>query len=294
MCQPQAGMDWPTRTRQDPWRGTRPWDAVREARVRFGCVTSETGRIGLLSEIGYDYVELRCRALAPLDDDFVFAAIRDRIAEAPIRPEVLSGLIPPFVALKVAGPDVDRAALRRYLGTMLSRASQVGAATVVLGAGAARTVPAGFPRDRALGQLREWVAIAADLAAPREITIALEPLNRGETNLVNNVDEAVGLVRSLGRPNLRVAVGYFQLLADGVPLSQVRLAGSLIGHAHTSDADRRPPGSSPSDQPPFLEALRAAGYDGRLSVECRFADFGIEAPAALTYLRDAWARLGVG
>ena len=262
--------------------------------MRFGCVTSETGRIGLLSDMGFDYVELRCRALAPLDDDFVFATIRERIVEAPIRPEVVSGLIPPFVALKLVGPNVDRAALRRYLDTMLLRASQLGAFTVVFGAGAARAAPAGFPRDRALSQLREWVAIAADLAAPREITVALEALNQGETNLVNTVDEAVGLVRSLGRPNLRVAVDYFQLLADGIPLSQVRLAGALVGHAHTSDADRRPPGNSASDQPPFLEALRAAGYDGRLSVECRFEDFGIEAPATLSYLRDTWARLGVG
>jgi len=262
--------------------------------MKFGCTTKEIGRIQRLGEMGYDYVELGFRALAPLEDDLTFVPIRERILDAPIRPEALSGFIPPYVGLKVVGPEVDRAKLRRYLETMLGRAAQVGARVAVFGSGPSRTVPDGFPRAKALDQLRDFLALGADLAAARGITLVLEILNQGETNLVNTMDEALELVRSVGRPSLRTMVDYYHVLTDGQSLTQVQQAGALLAHAHTSDAGRRPPGTAGSDQVAFLSALRAAGYDGRLSVECRFEDFDREAPAALAYLKDIWRRLAGG
>ncbi len=256
--------------------------------MRFGCTTKEIGRIRPLAEMGYDYVELGFRVLAPLEDDSTFADIRERILDAPIRPEALSGFIPPYVGLKVVGPEVDRAKLRRYLETMLGRAAQVGAKVAVFGSGASRAVPEGFPRARALDQLRDFLALGADVAAARGITLVLEVLNREETNLVNTMDEALALIRSLNRPALRAMVDYYHVLADGQPLDQIRQAGVLLAHAHTADAGRQPPGTAGTDQHAFLAALHAAGYDGRLSVECRFEDFDREAPAALAYLKDAW------
>jgi sugar phosphate isomerase/epimerase len=257
--------------------------------MRFGCVTSEIGRIQTLGDMGYDYVELRCRALAPLDDDLTFAGVRDRILQATVQVEALSGFIPPYVGLKVVGPDVDRARLRRYTETMLDRGAQVRARVVVFGSGAARTAPDGYPRPRALDQLRDYLTLAADLAAPRGITIALEPLTPGETNLVNDIAEALEVVRSVGRPALRPMIDYYYVLTDGRPLAPVEAAGRLLAHVHTSDADRRTPAGA-ANQVDLLAALRRAVYDGRLSVEARFEDFERDAPAALAYLRSVWAQ----
>lgn len=256
--------------------------------MRFGCTTSEVGRIWPLAEIGYDYVELSARTLAPLDDEHTFASIRERILAAPIRPEALCGFIPPYVGLRVVGPEVDRARLRGYVETVLGRASQIGTKVAVFGSGSSRMVPDGYPRAKALDQLRDFLATSAEMAAALGITLAIEVLNRGETNLVNTMDEALALVRDLGRPNLRTMVDYYHVLTDGQSLQQVQQAGSLLVHAHTSDAGRQPPGTGGSDQAAFLSALRSAGYDGRLSIECRFQDFPREASAALAHLKDVW------
>jgi len=260
--------------------------------MKFGCVTHEIGRIGLLADMGFDYVELGLRALAPLQDEETFGPIRDRILEAPLPCEALSGFIPPYAGLKVVGPEADRQSLRRYVEAMIGRAAQIGSRVIVFGSGQARAVPDGFPYPRALDQLRDFLAMTADLAAPLGLTIAIEVLNLGETNLINSMSEAIGLVRSVNRPSLRNTIDYYHVLTDMQPLDQIAQAGSLLVHAHTSDVDRRPPGTGVGDQRAFLAALRAAGYDARLSIECRFQDFEREAPVALGLLRSLWADVG--
>jgi sugar phosphate isomerase/epimerase len=259
--------------------------------MRFGCFTTEIGRIGAMADMGFDYVELGSRTLAPLEDDLAFTATLDRIIAAPLLPEALSAFIPPFVGLPVVGPEVDRARLRRYAETMLSRAAQVGAKIVTVGSGRSRTIPEGFSPQKAREQLRDFLATAADLATARGLTIALEPLNREETNLINSLPEAQALVRETGRGPLKVTLDYYHFSTDGEPLEDIELAGGLIAHVHTADAGRRPPGTEGTDQRGLLRSLHAIGYDERLSMECRFTDFDREAPAALRYLRGLWSEV---
>lgn len=256
--------------------------------MRLGCVTSEIARIAPLAALGYDYVELRGRALAPMGDDLAFGAVLERLRDAPLKAESLSDFIPPFVGLRVVGPAVDRARLRRYTEMMLDRAARVGASTVVFGAGAARTMPDGFSRARALDQLREYLALAADLAGARSLVFALEHLNRDEANLVNSPAEAAEIVRSIGRPSLGVTIDHYHLLAADEPVALVAGAVGLIRHVHASGPDRQPPADGVADQTELLAALNRLGYDGRVSVESRFTDFEREAAVARQHLAAAW------
>ena len=256
--------------------------------MRFGCFTTEVGRIGALADMGFDYVELGFRALAPLEDELTFASTRDRILAAPLRAEALSGFIPPFVGLAVVGPSVDRAGLRRYAEMMIARAAQVGAQVVGIGIGRSRMIPEGFPPQRAHDQFRDFLGLVTDLAAPRGITVGLEPLNREETNLINTVPESLAMLREVSRPSLRLTVDYYHLLLAGGSAADLEAAHGLVAHVHTADANRRPPGTEGADQLGLLQALRAIGYDDRLSMECRFTSFDQEAPVALEYLRGLW------
>jgi sugar phosphate isomerase/epimerase len=259
--------------------------------MRFGCFTTEVGRIGTMADMGFDYVELGFRALSPLEDDATFASTLDRILTAPLRAEALSAFIPPFVPLSVVGPSVDRVGLRRYAETMLTRANQVGGKVVTVGIARARTIPEGFPAQKAREQFRDFLSLVADLAAARGLIVGLEALNREETNLVTTIPEALAMIRETSRPSLRLTLDYYHLHSDDEPLGDVEAAGDLVAHAHTADAGRRPPGTEGTDQLAFLQALRTIGYDDRLSMECRFTDFDREAPAALEYLRRLWARV---
>ncbi len=259
--------------------------------MRFGCFTTEVGRIGAMADMGFDYVELGFRALAPLDDDLAFAPILDRVLAAPLRAEALSGFIPPFVGLSVVGPSVDRAALRRYSETMIGRAAQLGAQVVSVGLGRARVIPEAFPLQKAHDQFRDFLGYVTDLAAAKGIIIGLEPLNREETNLINTVPEALAVLREVSRPSLRLTVDYYHLLLAGGSVADLDAAEGLVAHVHTADAERQPPGTAGTDQLALLRALRECGYDDRLSIEARFTAFDREAPAALAYLRGLWAQV---
>jgi sugar phosphate isomerase/epimerase len=259
--------------------------------MRFGCFTTEVGRIGAMADMGFDYVELGFRALVPLEDEESFAATRERILAAPLRAEALSGFFPPFVGLQVVGPEVDRAKVRRYTETMLTRAAQVGGRVIGIGGGRARSIPEGYPINRAREQFRDFLGTVGDLAATRGLTIALEPLNREETNLINTIPEALDLLRELNRPSLRVMVDYYHLFSDGDLIDDLVQAQGMLAHAHTSDAGRRPPGTEGTDQLALLRVLRAIGYEERLTIESRYQDFDREAPVALEYLRNLWAQV---
>jgi D-psicose/D-tagatose/L-ribulose 3-epimerase len=69
-------------------------------------------------------------------------------------------------------------------------------------------------------------------------------------------------------------------------------ATDLLVHVHVAGAGKTPPGPGAADLEPFLRRLRQAGYAGDCSIECAWADFPVEAPAALAHVRATAARAG--
>ena len=64
--------------------------------------------------------------------------------------------------------------------------------------------------------------------------------------------------------------------------------GDYIHHVHVADTERKAPGTGEFDFDGFFGALKEAGYDGRISIECRWDDFDTEAPKALEFLKAKW------
>ncbi len=70
------------------------------------------------------------------------------------------------------------------------------------------------------------------------------------------------------------------------PFESIIEARHYLLHTHTADTGRLYPGSGSYDYPGFFAALRSAGYDGRMSVECAWGDdAGAEREAAAEFLR---------
>jgi sugar phosphate isomerase/epimerase len=172
--------------------------------------------------------------------------------------------------IKITGPDADLAALEAYLRTILRRARAIGVEKLVLGSGAARTIPDGFDRKAGERQLVEFVRTAAILAADHCVTVVLEHLNRNEGNVLTRLSECVGMARAIDHPNLKVLVDTFHLWAEDEPVEHVREAMPLLAHVHLADlAGRVAPGegSPPSDYRPLFRLLKAGAYSGTMSVE---------------------------
>ena len=80
-----------------------------------------------------------------------------------------------------------------------SRAAELGGSIVAFVSGDSRQIPEGWSRDEALERFDEAWRRASEVAERYGITIAIEPLNRGETNLVNTVAEGAAVVQRVSR-----------------------------------------------------------------------------------------------
>ena len=115
-----------------------------------------------------------------------------------------------------------------------------------------------------------------------------------EANVLFYLVEAVNLVQTVNRPNLRLNVDYYHLYKQNEPPEHFTAAIPYLAHAHTSDDQRGFPGLGDWDQRPFLRSLKAAGYDSRLSFEVRdngTARFAEAARMSVRLMRDLHAEV---
>ena len=251
--------------------------------MKIGCCVPRE-RIRSAREAGFAFAELAVTEnLQPLVDE---AAWR------PVRQEILAGGLPAEAAnvffpgdWYLIGPQVDTAATRAYIETAVRRAQEIGIQVMVFGSGKARSIPQGYPEDRARQELQQVLRLLGEAGARHGVTIAFEPLRKAETNLVHTVAEATAIVRPLQLPRLQVLADFYHMDEEGEPLDNLLLPGELLAHVHVADTGRLAPGTGHYDYATFVARLRQAGYQGRISVECRWTDWEREAGQAFAFLK---------
>jgi len=234
---------------------------------------------------GYDYLELPVStALSPLDDDASFAA-RGAALQA-LRPRVRAFNVFAPRQLRLTGDGVDWDQVETYVERALRRAGDLGGDVVVFGSGASRSVPDGFSRAIAWGQLVRFLTLCADHAARNGLVVAIEPLNKGETNILNTYPEAVRMARDVARDEVRVLADIYHFMQDGEPLDDILEAPEWLAHVHLADTGRRWPGSGSYPLERVFAILGEIDYAGKASIECSWGDdFTAESSRALRFLR---------
>jgi D-psicose/D-tagatose/L-ribulose 3-epimerase len=108
----------------------------------------------------------------------------------------------------------------------------------------------------------------ADLAAGHGVRLALEPLNRFETDLVNTVDQALRMIGDVGRPNVGLLLDTFHMNIEEVDIpAALRRAGEHIFEIHACANDRGTPGRDHLPWPDIVRALRDVSYQGPVVIE---------------------------
>ncbi len=252
--------------------------------MKFGvCGGPDVARIAKAA--GYDYFEWSVGSLLhPREDEAVFEEALTQAQAVGLPFPAANVFIP--ADLKITGPEVDAAALDAFVNTALSRAEKAGLQVIVFGSGGARRIPDGFDRVQAWQQLVDFCIRMAPAAAQHQVTIVVEPLNTGETNVINSVEEGARLVKEVKHPNIRLLADGYHWAKEFEPAKPILDNAALLMHAHIATVEgRRPP--RPEDPcAPFLDALCQAGYDGRLSIEGNISDPEAELPVALQLMRQ--------
>ena len=262
---------------------------MSEDRLMIGCCAGAGDISALERTAGLDFIELPvAKALMGSPDEFEqLSALLER---STLAARAVNVFLP--ATLKVVGPDASTDQLSAYAAAALDRAQRLGVAVLVFGSGASRTVPAGFPRQRALDQFEEAVRVVNEHASSRGVTVAVEPLHSEETNLLNSVGEAAGFLRERRLDGVRLVADLWHMQCEGEDLGVMDGLGDLIVHGHVAAAERLAPGHAEDRIEAFLRHLRQGKYRGACSIECKWSDLASELPGAVTRVREAAVAAG--
>lgn len=250
--------------------------------MRIGCCCP-VEQAELAAEAGFDYLECRLTSLLPEADDAAFAPVLEVYRRSPLPVEVFNVFLPGDLA--IVGPQTSPGRVARYVETALPRARQVGAGILVLGSGRSRNVPAGFSADKAREQFVSFLNLVAQVAEYTGHTVAIEPLNFRESNLVNSVAEAADMAAAAASPHILVLADFYHMDEVGEPLEHLVDYREWLAHVHVADSGRGAPGTGAYPYDRFARLLLEAGYIGRVSVECSWDDFAAQAGPSVQFLR---------
>ena len=122
------------------------------------------------------------------------------------------------------------------------------------------------------GLIVERLGRLCDYAAQRGVTVAIEP---HVTSALDKPDLVLGLLQTIGRPNLKVAFDISHFNVQGIPIEEsVATLAPVTVYTHVKDERGRAPdfeflipGEGEFDYVRYLRAMDAAGYRGDIHVE---------------------------
>lgn len=218
-----------------------------------------------IAAMGYDVVEIAVEDPTLIDVDVV----RDALVKYKLKANIC-GAFGPSRDLTHEDPAVHQHCFD-YIAACLDICVAVGTdffgGPMYSAVGKARMVP---PEQRK----KEWdlavhnLRIVCNMAAQRGIKIALEPLNRFESDLVNTTEDVLRLVKDIQHPAARIMLDGFHMNIEERDVEQAIIAaGDKLIHLQVSENYRGTPGTGQTRWDAYRKGLEAINYKGTVTIE---------------------------
>jgi sugar phosphate isomerase/epimerase len=141
-------------------------------------------------------------------------------------------------------------------------------------------------------QAMDWLVDALQqccaAAWPHGVRIALEPICRYETTLINDLTQGLELLERVGADNMGLMPDTFHMnIEEPVIEDSLRTCGDRIFHFHIADSNRWYPGAGHLDFKSILDTLMSTGYQGYVSGEFMpLPDADTSAQKGIAHLRQ--------
>ena len=198
--------------------------------------------------------------------------------------------------LHVSGPD---AALRQrsweHIRHLMDLCADLGAnGAMVFGSPQQRSTTGGLTRAAATRNFIDGLTGVAPHAAERQVSVLVEALPANQSDVVQTIEEAVGIVREIGSPYIQTMFDVHNAIDEELPhAALVERYFDYIRHVHVNELDGSYCGSGDYDFKPVLEVLQRRNYAGWVSLEAFDFTPGAErlASESLRHLESEIAQL---
>jgi D-psicose/D-tagatose/L-ribulose 3-epimerase len=230
------------------------------------CTTSAVGELApKVREMGFDILEISCENPELID----VKQVKSHLEKNSLSPIVCGAFGPDRNICSQDAQIVENAKV--YIRWLVDAAEVLGSPVVCgpmysavgkehLEDAAARQAE----WDRAVSGVREM----AVYAAPKGVKLALETLNRFETDMLNIVSQGLEFIEQTGMDNVGLHLDTFHMhLEEKDSGAAIRLASRKIFHFHACENDRGVPGSGQVHWDEVAKALKDVGYGGPIVIE---------------------------
>lgn len=237
-----------------------------------------------IAALGYDGVELAIRDPGLIDLPYLDSLVKRHRLQVPA---IGTGQAWGEEGLSFTDPNADirHAAIER-VKSHIPVAAHFGAVIIIgLIRGIAR---AGTDQAQAMTWLVEALRECSDATRRHGVRLALEPINRYETTLINNAAQGLELIERVGAENFGLLLDTFHMNIEEPHIDEsIRTCGGHIFHFHVADSNRWHPGAGHLNFKSILHELFASGYEGWISGEfLPLPDAQTAASRSLTFLRQ--------
>lgn len=228
----------------------------------------KTDTISLFSKIksmGYDLVEIPVEDPALID----IKSVKEALKEFDLEPAICGAFGP---SRDLTNDDVSyHNTSFEYIESCLEIAYELGAGffagPMYSAVGKARLVSPEQKKiewNRAVSNLYK----VGEMAKERGLELAIEPLNRFESDLINRAEDVVRLIKDIGHPAAKILLDGFHMNIEEPDVEKaIILAGDNLLHLQVSENYRGTPGTGQTRWDAFKRGLEAINYQGAVSIE---------------------------
>ncbi len=218
-----------------------------------------------IADMGFDVVEIAVEDPAVIDIKVVKEGLKQYGLEA-----VICGAFGASRDLTSDDPSLQQNALT-YIEACLNICAELDTGffggPMYSAVGKARMVPVEQRKkewEMAVNNLR----IVCNMAEEKGLQIALEPLNRFESDLINKAADVLRLIADIGHPAARVMLDGFHMNIEETDIeAAITAAGDKLIHLQVSENYRGTPGSGQTCWEAYRRGLENIDYNGVLSIE---------------------------
>lgn len=237
-----------------------------------------TDTIERIARIGYDGIEIGAASPHAYPDYLDAARRREIKACLDANALALASMLPApggGPGFNAASPlEAERANTIDQYAKVIDLCADLGGTQVLYVAG---WQIFGTEREQAWEWSRAALAMLADRAAARGVTMIIEPTS-ADSNLVDSCDDAMRLRREVGAANVGLMFDtYHTIYRNEVAVDYVMRMGQDLRHVHLADANRAAPSDAGrADYRGLVTALAENGFAGYLTMEIGFDRRAVE------------------